>query len=71
MEVPFGEGAEILLQPLVGREVEHLVGMSPAMSFRGRHGVAPVVVPTRGGSDPCRPGPSKGTLPEFRLLDLP
>ena len=62
MKVPQAEGLQVLLQPLVGRELEDLVGVSPAMFFHGRHGVAPAVVPPRGGSDPCCPGSSMMVL---------
>ena len=37
MEVPLGEGAEILLQPVVARQMEHFVGLSPVAFFGGRH----------------------------------
>ncbi len=38
VEVPLGEGAEILLQPVVARQVEHFVRLSAAVCFGGRHG---------------------------------
>ena len=51
VEMPLGKGAEILLQPLVGGQMQHLVGLSPAAFFRGRH-----------GDLRCRSGAGKGRI---------
>ena len=43
MEVPLGEGAEILLQPLVGGQMQDFVGLVPSAFPLYGHGVSPAV----------------------------
>ena len=59
VEVPLGEGPEILLQPLVGRQVEHLVRLVVAAFLPRGHGVSPAVLRAPAGSGFL---PSKATL---------
>ena len=58
MEMPLGKSPEILIKPLVGRQMQHLMGLSPVAFFRGRHGVAPAVVRVPGRAESV---PSKAT----------
>ena len=48
--MPLRKRPQILLQPLVGRQVQHLVRLVPAAFFPHGHGVSPAVVraPGRG-----------------------
>ena len=68
MEMPLGKGAQILLQPLIGRQMQHLMRLSPAAFFRGRHGVSPAVVRDAWKG---RIRALQGDSFSFRLLDLP
>ena len=56
---PCGERPEILLQPLVGRQVQHLVRLIAAAFLPRGHGVTPAVVRAPGGAEFV---PSKATL---------
>ena len=44
VEMPLGEGAEIRLQPVVARQVEDFMGLSPAAFLGGRHGSSNAVL---------------------------
>jgi hypothetical protein len=57
--MPLRKRAQILLQPLVGGEVQHLVRLIPAVFFPHGHGVSPAV-----SQSLSRPKslPSKATL---------
>ena len=67
VEMPLGEGPEILLQPVVGREMQHLVrGVLRRRLVLA--GMAHLPQSPRLGS---RLGRSKAIVSEFRLLDLP
>ena len=50
---------QILLQPLVGRQVQHLVRLIPAACFPHRHGVSPAVARSLGRAEFV---PSKATF---------
>ena len=45
VEVPLGEGPEILLQPVVGRDMQSLLGVSATAFGLGRHDSSPPVTP--------------------------
>jgi hypothetical protein len=57
--MPLRKRAQILLQPLVGGEVQHLVRLIPAVFFPHGHSVSPAVVRTPGGAEFV---PSKATV---------
>ena len=61
MEIPLGEGREILLQPLVRPQMQNLVGLYPAASCGGRHGVSSLLRPSQ---------LLQAAAFTFRLLDL-
>ena len=59
VEMPLRKRAQILLQPLVGRQVQHLVRLIPAAFFPHGHGVSPAVARSPGRAEFV---PSKATL---------
>ena len=68
MEVPLGEGPQVLFQPLVGRQMQHLMRLTlAAFLFRRAWRLSGGCPNARKGRIPAL----QGDPVSFRLLDLP